>query len=151
MNGPLLERERDRYVSRGLAYIILLNGAAALILLTALAFAPQSTTDSHRLAWAMMVFGSGAITGLLSSLFAYFGRVMMVETSSRLIMRDLLRVGAIVAAVGSGAAFLTALNMVAITAPESSHTRPKTKPEEQAPAPAMNPAQLPSAPALMSS
>ena len=115
MNDPFPERERDRYVSRGLAYVILLNGVAALVLLTALAFAPQSTPDSHRLAWAMMVFGSGAITGLLSSLLAYFGRIMMVETSS-LILRDLLRVGAIVAAVGSGAAFLTALNMVALTA-----------------------------------
>jgi len=141
MNDPFPEREQDRYVSRGLAYVILLNGVAALVLLTALAFAPQSTTDAHRLAWAMMVFGSGAIAGLLSSLLAYFGRIV-VETPSRLIMRDLLRVGAIVAAVGSGAAFLTGLNMVALTAPESSWTHPKTKPEDQTPAPATKPARL---------
>jgi hypothetical protein len=63
------EQERDRYVSRSLGYVVLLNGVAALILVAALAFAPQSTTDSHRLAWAMMVFGSGAMAGLLSSLF----------------------------------------------------------------------------------
>jgi hypothetical protein len=134
LSDPFPEREQDRYVSRGLAYIILLNGIAALVLLAALSFSPQSTMDSHRLAWAMRVFGFGAIAGLLSSLLAYVGRIVMVVTPSRLIMRDLLRVGAIVAAVGSGAAFLTGLNMVALTVPESSRRHPKTKPENQAPA-----------------
>ena len=134
------ERERDRYVSRGLAYVILLNGLAALILVAALAIAPQSTTDPHRLAWAMMVFGSGALAGLLSSLLAYISRTVMVGASSRLVVRDLLRVGAIVAAVGSGAAFLTALNMMALTVPESSSTRPKGKPQDQTPAPLPAPA-----------
>jgi hypothetical protein len=37
-------RERDRYASRALAYVILLSGFAALTLVTALAFAPQSAT-----------------------------------------------------------------------------------------------------------
>jgi hypothetical protein len=82
-------RERDRYASRALAYLILLNGFAALILVTALAFAPQSATDPHRLAWAMMVIGSGALAGLLSSLLAYIGRTAMVEASSHLVVRDL--------------------------------------------------------------
>jgi hypothetical protein len=132
MNDPFPKREQDRYVSRGLAYIILLNGIASLVLLAALAFSPQATTDSHRLAWAMRVFGFGAIAGLLSSLLAYVARIVMVETPSRLIMRDLLRVGAVVAAVGSGAAFLTGLNMVALTVPE--HSKPHPKPETQAPA-----------------
>ena len=49
------DRERDRYASRALAYVILLNGAAALILVTALAFAPQSASDPRRLTWAMLV------------------------------------------------------------------------------------------------
>ena len=135
MNDPYPERERDRYVSRGLAYVILLNGVAALILVAALAIAPQSTTDPHRLAWSMMVFGSGALAGLLSSLLAYASRTVMVGASSHLVVRDLLRVGAIVAAVGSGAAFLTALNMMALTVPESSSTRPKGKPQDQTTAP----------------
>lgn len=78
----------------------------------------------------MMVFGSGAVGGLLSSLLAYVGRTVMVETSGHLVMRDLLRVGAIVAAVGSGAAFLTGLNMMALTAPESS-SRPKSNRPDQ--------------------
>jgi hypothetical protein len=129
------ERERDRYVSRGLTYVVLLNGVAALVLVAALAFAPQSTADPHRLAWAMMVFGSGALAGLLSSLLAYTSRTVMVEASGYLVLRDILRVGAIIAAVGSGAAFLTALNMMALTVPESASTHPKSKPQDQTPAP----------------
>ena len=135
-SGP----ERDQYASRALAYVILLNGVAALILVTSLAFAPQSATDPHRLAWAMMVFGSGALAGLLSSLLAYISRTAMVEASGHVVVRDLLRVGAIIAAVGSGAAFLTALNMMALTVPESSSTRPKSKPPSQTPSPAPAPA-----------
>jgi hypothetical protein len=126
-------RERDRYASHALAYVILLNGFAALILVTALAFAPQSASDPRRLTWAMLVFGSGALAGLLSSLFAYISRTEMA--SSHLVMQDLLRVGAIIAAVGSGAAFLTALNIMALMVPETSTTRPKSKPQEQTPAP----------------
>jgi hypothetical protein len=142
MSDPFPERERDQYVSRSLAYVILLNGVAALILVAALAFAPRSTTDSHRIAWSMLVFGSGALAGLLSSLLAYIGRAVMVETSTRLIIRDLLRVAAILAAIGSGAAFLTGLNMVALTVPESSSARPKSKPQDQTPAPARYVGQL---------
>jgi hypothetical protein len=125
--------ERDRYASRALSYLILLNGFAALILVSALAFAPQSASDPRRLSWAMLVFGCGALAGLLSSLFAYISRTAMA--SGQLVVQDLLRVGAIIAAVGSGAAFLTALNMMALTVPESSSTRPKSKPQEQAPHP----------------
>ena len=120
-------RERDRYASRALAYVILLNGAAALILVTALAFAPQSASDPRRLTWAMLVFGSGALAGLLSSLLAYIGRTAMA--SSYLIVQDVLRVAAIIAAVGSGAAFLTGLNIMALMVPEASSTRPKSKPQ----------------------
>lgn len=136
------ERERDWYISRALAFIILLNGFAALLLVAALAFVPHSTTDPHRLAWAMMVFGSGAIAGLLSSLLAYFGRALVGELPSRVIMRDLLRVGAIVAAVGSGAAFLMGLNMVVLTVPESSSTRPNPKSPSPNASPARDPGRM---------
>jgi len=127
------DRERDRYASRALAYVILLNGAVALILLTALAFTPQSASDPRRLTWAMLVYGSGALAGLLSSLLAYIGRTGM--GSSYLIVQDVLRVGAIIAAVGSGAAFLTGFNIMALMVPEASSTRPKSKPQDQTPAP----------------
>jgi len=126
------DRERDRYASRALAYVVLLNGFAALILVTALAFAPQSASDPRRLTWAMLLFGSGALAGLLSSLLAYIGRTAM---ASNLSVQDVLRVGAIIAAVGSGAAFLTGLNIMALMVPEASSTRPKSKPQDQTPAP----------------
>jgi len=75
----------------------------------------------------MLVFGSGALAGLLSSLLAYIGRTAIA--SSYLIVQDVLRVGAIIAAVGSGAAFLTGLNIMALMVPEASSTRPKSKPQ----------------------
>jgi hypothetical protein len=125
------EQERDRYVSRSLGYVILLNGAAALILVAVVALNPEST--SHRLAWAMMVFASGAIAGLLSSLLAYMRRLFAISLPTHVFMRDLLRVGAIVMAVAAGAAFLTAMNMVSLTVPEGSTTRMKSKPENPAP------------------
>jgi hypothetical protein len=79
----------------------------------------------------MLVFGCGALTGLLSALFAYIGRTVMA--SSYPIVLDLFRVAAIVMAVGAGAAFLTGLNIMALIVPEASSTRPKSKPQEQAP------------------
>jgi hypothetical protein len=79
----------------------------------------------------MLVFGSGALAGLLSSLLAYIGRTAMA--SSYLIVQDVLRVGAIIAAVGSGVAFLTGLNIMALMVPEASSTRPKSKPQDQTP------------------
>jgi hypothetical protein len=125
------ERERDRYVSRSLGYIVLLNGAAALILMAIVALNPEST--SHRLAWAMLVLASGAIAGLASSLLAYVRRLFASSLPSQVVMRDFLRVGAIVLAVGAGAAFLTGMNMVSLTVPEGSTTRMKSKPANQGP------------------
>ena len=92
------DRERNRYVSRSLGYVVLLNGAAALTLMAIVALNPEST--SHRLAWAMLVFASGAMAGLLSSLFAYVRRLFAVSLPTHIFMRDFLRVSAIVMAVG---------------------------------------------------
>jgi hypothetical protein len=130
------EQERDRYVSRSLGYVVLLNGAAALILMAVVALNPEST--SRRLSWAMLVFASGAIAGLLSSLLAYIRRLIAVSLPTQVFMRDFLRVGAIVMALGAGAAFLTGMNMVSLTVPEGSTTRMKSKPENQAPSPTSN-------------
>jgi hypothetical protein len=96
----------------------------------------------------MLVFGCGALAGLLSSLLAYISRTAMA--SGQLVVQDLLRVGAIIAAVGSGAAFFTALNMMALTVPEHASTRPKSKPQQTpAPtAPAHAVPQTPLAPAI---
>ena len=125
------EREPDRYVSRSLGYLVLLNGAAALILMAVVALNPEST--SHQLAWAMMVFASGAIAGLASSLLAYIRRLFAASLPTHVFLRDFLLVGAMVLAVGAGAAFLTGMNMVSLTVPEGSTTRMKSKPEIQSP------------------
>ena len=85
-------------MSRGLGYVVLLNGAAALTLMAIVALNPEST--SRRLAWAMLVFASGAMAGLLSSLFAYVRRLFAVSLPTNIFMRDFLRVSAIVMAVG---------------------------------------------------
>ena len=131
MNGTFPERERDRYVSRSLGYVILLDGVAALILMAAVAFAPQSA--SNRLGWAMMVFGSGALAGLASSLIAYLARLLGLHRPGRVIFRDLLRVAAIMFAIGAGAAFLVGLNMMSLTLPQGASTHPKGPPENQKP------------------
>ena len=68
IDPTFVEAQRNRYASRNLAYLILLNGAAALVLLTAVAHTPESPFQP-KLAEAMMVFGSGALAGLLSSFF----------------------------------------------------------------------------------
>jgi hypothetical protein len=127
------ERERDRYVSRSLGYLVLLNGTAALILMAVVALNPEST--SRRLAWAMMVFASGAMAGLASSLLAYIRRLFAASFPTHVFLRDFLRIGALVLAVAAGAAFLTGTNMVSLIVPEGSTTRMKSKPTNKAPAP----------------
>jgi hypothetical protein len=106
------EQERDRYVSRSLGYLVLLNGTAALILMAVVALNPEST--SRRLAWAMTVFASGAIAGLASSLLAYVRRLFAASLPTHVFLRGFLFVGALVLAVAAGAAFLTGMNMVSI-------------------------------------
>jgi hypothetical protein len=74
-----IERQRNRYASRGLAYIVLLNGLAAIALLISLAHGTSSTESTKRFADAMMVFGIGAAAGLASALFAYFRRTVGIQ------------------------------------------------------------------------
>jgi hypothetical protein len=75
----------------------------------------------------MLVFGSGAIAGLLSSFLTFLNRVVRVEAPQRLHLRDALRVTAMVAVIASGASFLVGLNMVGTATTSRSSTHPKTK------------------------
>ena len=139
-----LERQRDRYISRSLAYLNFLNGAGALILMAGVAFIPQSTTaDLGQLTWAMIVFGAGATAGLLSALLAYLNRIFTVEAPHRSNLRSLLRLFAIVMAVTGGVAFVIGLNMVRNAAPTHSSTHPKSKRQNGAPASATKSAERP--------
>jgi predicted membrane channel-forming protein YqfA (hemolysin III family) len=131
-----IERQRDRYISRSLSYLVFLNGAGALIVMAGVAFIPQSTTaDLRQLTWAMIVFGAGATAGLLSALLAYINRTLTVEVPYRSNLRSLLRLFAILVAVTGGVAFLTGLNIVGNAAPERSSTHPKSKRQNGAPTP----------------
>jgi hypothetical protein len=62
-----VERQRNRYASRSLAYIIWLNGLAAIALLIVLANGSVGDESTKRFADAMMVFGIGAAAGLASA------------------------------------------------------------------------------------
>ena len=119
-----VERERNRFAGRALSFLVLLNGAAALVLLPIMAQAPESTMD-RKLAAAMMFFSGGAIAALLSSFLAYVNRTVRMESSERAGFRRVLRGVAIAAVIGSGAAFLTGMNMVGTTSAEKSSAHPK--------------------------
>ena len=73
-----IERERNRFAARALAFLVLLNGAAALVLLSILASAPESTVEP-KFASAMLFFSGGAIAALLSSFLAYINRTVTME------------------------------------------------------------------------
>ena len=66
----LLERQRRRYASRAIAYLVLLNGVAALILLANLSRLAAQVPEPRMLVDAMLVFGIGAAIALGSTFFA---------------------------------------------------------------------------------
>ena len=119
------DAQQDRIASRGLAFLVALNGVAALLMLAAFAFGVQVTEP--KLVAAMLVFGSGAMAGLLSSFLTFLNRVIRIEAPQRLHLRDALRVTAMVAVLASGASFLIGLNMVGTATTSRSSTHPKTK------------------------
>lgn len=124
-----VERERNRFAARALAFLVLLNGAAALVMLSILAKAPESTVEP-KFATAMLFFGGGAVAALLSSFLAYINRTVAIEAPERANLRRGLLIFAIVAVIGSGVSFMTGMNMVATAASERSSSHPKG-PKEQ--------------------
>ncbi|HXG78174.1 MAG TPA: hypothetical protein VNJ31_02385 [Methyloceanibacter sp.] len=124
-----LERERNRFAGRALAFLVLLNGGAALILLAILARAPEGSVDS-RVATALLFFSGGTIAGLLSSFIAYINRTVAMEAPQRANLRAALQGLAIAVVIGSGAAFATGMNMVAVSASSKSSSHPKGSKEQ---------------------
>jgi hypothetical protein len=133
-----VERERNRFAARALAFLVVLNGAAALVLLSILARAPEASVDS-KVASAMLFFSGGAIAALLSSFLAYIYRTVIMEAPERAGLRRALQILAILSVIGSGAAFLTGTNMVSSAASEKSSTHPKGPKEQRNPAPMVRP------------
>ena len=131
IDRAFIERERNRFAGRALSFLIVLNGAAALILLFVMAQAGESTVDG-KVAAALLFFASGAIAALLSAFLAYINRtVRMRQSARRENLRAALRGLAIAAVIGSGAAFLVGMNMVANSAVEKSSTHPKGSREDK--------------------
>ena len=140
-----LERQRNRYASRGVAYVVLLNGVAAIALLVAFAHGTSTGENIKPFADAMMVFGAGAALGLTSAFFAYLGRTFRMERPALTTWRRPLRWLAIAAAIAGTACFLGGLNMARIAvlpkeapsppsaaSPQSDMTSPKpTEPSPQ--------------------
>src|SRR5262245_13527424 len=78
-----LERQRSWYAGRALAYVVWLNGLAAIALLIGLAHATLPAEEVKRLADVMLVFGIGTVAGLVSALFSYVGRSIGLERPDR--------------------------------------------------------------------
>ena len=133
LDPGFVERERNRFGARALAFLILLNGAAALVLLSILARAPESSVEP-KFASAMLFFSGGAIAALLSSFLAYINRTVAMEAPERASLRRALQILAIVVVIGSAAAFMTGMNMVATAASEKSSSHPKGPKEQRSPA-----------------
>ncbi len=137
-----VERERDRFGARALGFLIALNGVAAIVLLSILGRAADSSVDS-KVAAAMLFFSGGAIAALFSAFLAYVNRTVTMEAPERASLRRALQIVGILAVIGSAASFLTGMNMVASAASEKSSSHPKgpkeqTRPKDQS-APAAQP------------
>ena len=107
-----LEKQRNRYASRGVAFLVILNGVAALLLLTNFVYLRPQIENAPRLSDAMVVFGAGVIAALGSMFFAYLRRTIRLEAPER---APLIPVGwwlAVLAAVASAVCFLAGLRMV---------------------------------------
>jgi hypothetical protein len=143
LDVSVIERERNRFGARALGFLILLNGAAALVLLAILGRAPEATVDS-KMATAMLFFSGGAVAALLSSFLAYLNRTIALEAPNRRDLRRGLQIVGIVAVVCSAAAFLTGMNMVGSAASERSSSHPKGPKEQQRPEGDPAPTALPS-------
>jgi H+/Cl- antiporter ClcA len=121
-----VDSRHDSVAGRGLSYLILLNGVAAIVMIGAFVYGFQTSAEP-KLAAAMLVFGIGAISGLVSSFIAYLNRIVRAEMPERPNLPSILRLVAIVAVIVSGAAFLSGVSMVGTTSTAKSSSQPKTR------------------------
>src|SRR4029434_903648 len=120
-----IERQRNRYASRAVAYLVWLNGLSAIALLVGLAHESLPADEVKRLADAMLVFGAGSVAGLASAFFAYVSRTFRLERPTLIGWRRPLRWCAILAAIAGAVCFLGALNIArGALLPEETHAAP---------------------------
>ena len=126
-----IDSHQDSVAGRGLSYLILLNGVAAIVMVGAFVYGFQTSAEP-KLAAAMLVFGIGAVAGLVSSFIAYLNRIVRAEMPERPSLPSALRLVAIAAVIVSGAAFLSGISMVGTTSTAKSSSQPKTRLQDKA-------------------
>jgi hypothetical protein len=94
------------------AFLVILNGVAALLLLSNFVHLRPLTENAPKVADAMVVFGAGVVAALASMFFMYLRRTMMLEAPERMPSRPIGWWLAMVAAVASTACFVVGLRMV---------------------------------------
>ena len=109
-----LERQRNRYASRAVAFLVILNGIAALLLLSNFVNLRPLTENAPKVADAMVVFGAGVAAALASMFFAYLRRTLMLEAPERMPSRPIGWWLAMLAAVASAVCFVVGLRMVGV-------------------------------------
>ena len=109
-----LERQRNRYASRAVAFLVILNGVAALLLLSNFVNLRPLTENAPKVADAMVVFGAGVAAALASMFFAYLRRTLMLEAPERMPSRPIGWWLAMLAAVASTVCFVVGLRMVGV-------------------------------------
>ncbi|MGA7374048.1 MAG: hypothetical protein WBW37_15820, partial [Methyloceanibacter sp.] len=107
-----LERQRNRYASRGVAFLVILNGIAALILLSNFLRLHPQVENARTIAAAMVVFGAGVAAALASMFFAYLRRTVRLWAPERVPAVPIGWWLALIAAVLSAVCFVAGLRMV---------------------------------------
>jgi hypothetical protein len=131
-----IERQRNRYASRAVAYLVWLNGLAAIALLVSLAHASLPADQVKRFADAMLVFGAGSVAGLASAFLAYISRTFRLERPRLIGWRRPLRWCAILVAIAGAVCFLGALNMARVAVlPKEAPPAPSTTNQPESPPP----------------
>ena len=112
VDALFLERERNRYASRAVAFLVILNGIASLLLLGNFVRLSPQIENAPKVVAAMVVFGAGVVAALASMFFAYLQRTLLIEAPEHVPSRPVERWLAMLAAVASAAYFLIGLSMV---------------------------------------
>jgi hypothetical protein len=106
-----LERQRNRYASRAVAFLVILNGIAALLLLASFVRLSPQIENAPKVADAMVVFGAGVAAALASMFNAYLRRTIMLRGAPAIPYAWWL---AILAALASAVCFVVGLRMVGV-------------------------------------
>ncbi len=107
-----LERQRNRYASRGVAFLVILNGVAALLLLGNFVRLSPQIENAPKVADAMVVFGAGVAAALASMFFAYLRRTVLLRAPDRAPSIPFGWWLAVLASVVSAGCFVGGLQMV---------------------------------------